>query len=200
MRHRRRGRYLGRNASHRKAMFRNMSVSLINSLRDEEGTVGASQTPGRIITTLEKAKELRPIVEKLITLARKARKHEAEAAQFATQSERNSDAWKQWRQSDEWTKWVKAIAPAVALRRRAFAELRDKKAVQILFAELGTKFADRDGGYTRVVRLPEFRLGDAGRKAIIEFVGDGRDRTKQRRRAAPAVVADNATAGGEQNA
>lgn len=190
MRHRVRGRTLGRNASHRHAMFRNMAVSLITSVRPGEGE-GAPKVAGRVITTLEKAKELRPIVEKLVTLARKSLAHEAAAKEFATTAERNSDAWKKWRQSDEWQKWVKAIAPAVALRRRAFAELRDKQAVEILFADLGPRFADRQGGYTRIVRLAEFRLGDAGRKALIEFVGEN-DRVKQRTRQAPVVKDDAA--------
>lgn len=187
MRHKKRGRKLNRNASHRHAMFRNMATSLITSLQPEESAENKPKVPGRIVTTLEKAKELRPQVEKLITLAKKALPHEEAAEQFATSADRNSEAWKDWRKSERWQQWVNAIAPAINYRRRAFAALRDKKAVQILFAELGPRFREREGGYTRVVRLAEFRLGDAGRKAIIEFVGE-RDRVKARRRQAPAVT------------
>lgn len=186
MRHRKSGRKLNRNASHRHAMFRNMATSLIISLDVSEDAPNKPKVPGRIITTVEKAKELRPVVEKLVTLARKALPHEAAAEQFATSADRNSTEWKEWRKSDRYQQWIKAVMPAVNFRRRAFAALRDKEAVRILFSVLGPRFRDRDGGYTRIVRLAEFRLGDAGRRAMIEFVGE-RDRLKSRRRQAPVV-------------
>ncbi|MDB4439307.1 50S ribosomal protein L17 [Planctomicrobium sp.] len=188
MRHRMKGRKLGRNASHRKAMFRNMAASLIKTLDFEEGAEGAPKVPGRIVTTTAKAKELRPFIEKLITLAKKAQKHEANAQEHATTAERGSSEWKSWRTSDEWTQWAQAIAPAVNYRRRAFSLLRDKEAVDILFSILAERFSDRDGGYTRIVRLAAVRLGDAGEQALIEFVGE-RDRVKSKR-VAPVVVDD----------
>lgn len=168
-------------------MFRNMASSLIRSLRVDPDEPGAPKVPGRIVTTVAKAKELRPIVEKLVTLSKKASAFSEEAAQFATDAERNSSEWKQWRESDQWNKWNQAIAPAVALRRRAFAKLRDQEAVDILFDEVAVRFIDRPGGYTRVVRLAKVRLGDAGQQALIEFVGE-RDRSKGKRRA-PLVTA-----------
>jgi large subunit ribosomal protein L17 len=190
MRHRKAGRKLGRNASHRKALFRNMASHLIRTVRIDEDDEQKPKVPGRIVTTLAKAKELRPYVEKLITMAVRASEHEKSAEEFYTNAERNSADWKKWRESDQWNRWNQAIAPAVALRRRAFAVLRDKRAVEILFLELAERFADRPGGYTRVVRLAEVRLGDAGRKAIIEFTGE-RDRAKTgRRRAAPVVAGE----------
>ncbi len=190
MRHGVRGRQLGRNASHRRALFRNMSVSLIRSLRSEDDAPNKPKVPGRIITTVEKAKELRPMVEKLITMAKKARLLEDAAEQFATSAARNTAEWKEWRKSDRWQQWAKAMSPAVALRRRAFAALRDKEALDILFTDLGVRFRDRQGGYTRIARLAEFRIGDAGRKAMLEFVGE-RDRVKARKpRSAPVVRAD----------
>lgn len=64
------------------------------------------------------------------------------------------------------------MAPAVTLRRRAFAVLRDHDAVAILFSVLAERFADRQGGYTRIVKLATPRLGDAGARALIEFVGE----------------------------
>ncbi|MBT5021061.1 MAG: 50S ribosomal protein L17 [Planctomicrobium sp.] len=188
MRHRMKGRKLGRNASHRKAMFRNMAASLIKTLDFEEGAEGAPKVPGRIVTTTAKAKELRPFIEKLITLAKKAQKHEANAQEHATTAERGSSEWKSWRTSDEWTQWAQPIAPAVNYRRRAFSLLRDKEAVDILFSILAERFSDRDGGYTRIVRLAAVRLGDAGEQALIEFVGE-RDRVKSKR-VAPVVVDD----------
>lgn len=186
MRHRMKGRRLGRNSSHRKALFKNMATSLILTVRPDEDEAGAPKVAGRIVTTVAKAKELRPKVEKLITMARRARVHEQQAEEFATSAERGSDAWKNWREGDQWQKWVNAKSPAVAMRRRAFAVLRSKEAVDILFAELAERFENRDGGYTRIVRLPTRRLGDGGQKAILEFTGE-RDRPKSSRARAPVV-------------
>jgi len=186
MRHRVAGRKLGRNASHRKAMFRNMATSLIRTVRVEEGVAGQPKVAGRIITTVPKAKELRPIVEKFITMARKALKISEAAAKYGSTAERGSDAWNEWRESEQGKNWVTTSAPALTLRRRAFSELRDTRAVDILFDDLAKRFADRDGGYTRIVRLAAVRLGDAGQRAIIEFCGE-RDRVKSRKRTAPAV-------------
>lgn len=188
MRHKVRGRKLGRNSSHRKAMFRNMASSLIKSFDFDEDAENAPVVSGRITTTVPKAKEIRPIVEKLVTLARKARAHEEAASEFATDAAPGSDEWQQWRKSNQWQKWNAAIAPAVTLRRRAFAELRDKEAVSVLFGALSDAMADRDGGYLRIVRLPNVRLGDAGQQALVEFVGV-RDRVKSRKRVAPVVEA-----------
>ncbi len=198
MRHRMKGRKLGRNASHRKAMFKNMAASLILTVRPDDEAENTPKIQGRIITTVAKAKELRPFIEKLITLAKKAQKHEAKAGEFATTAERNSSEWKTWRTSNEWQQWASAMAPAVDYRRRAFAMLRDKEAVDILFNELAERFEDRDGGYTRVVRLAKPRLGDAGAQALIEFVGE-RDRIKATR-TAPVVVDDEEDGASEAEA
>lgn len=192
MRHRLRGRKLGRNHSHRKAMLRNMAASFIRTARVEEDEPDAPRVPGRIVTTVAKAKELRPFVERLVTLAKKAGPHEERAAEFATDAERNSTEWKAWRDSDRWQKWNQAIAPAVACRRRAFALLRDAEAVEVLFDDLAERFRERPGGYTRIVQLAQVRLGDGGKQALIEFVGE-RDREK-RKRAAPVVVPSGAKA------
>ena len=189
MRHRVKGRKLGRNQSHRKAMFKNMAASLIRTLDQSEDLENAPAVAGRIVTTVPKAKELRPRIEKLITLAKRAAQYEENAAQYATDAERGSDAWKQWRNSDEWQKWTQAIAPAVSLRRRAFSELRDQAAVDILFDELAPRFADRSGGYTRIVRLAAVRLGDAGQQALIEFVGEN-DRVRSSKKSASLAVRD----------
>ena len=198
MRHRMRGRKLGRNASHRKAMFRNMATSLIRSVRVDEDDPTRPRVPGRIVTTVPKAKELRPFVEKLVTMARRAAIHESAAAEFNTTAERNTDEWRSWRQSDEWRQWADAVAPAVALRRRAFSMLRDIEAVDVLFDEIAERFEERSGGYTRIVRLAKVRLGDAGQRALIEFVGE-RDRVRSRRRTAPVVSDESQAAAVEES-
>ena len=80
------------------------------------------------------------------------------------------------------------MAPVVAARRRALQLLGNKQAVRILFSELAPRFADRPGGYTRVLRLAKPRLGDAGMRAILELVGV-HDR-KRRRAAKPSFEAE----------
>ena len=116
MRHRKSGRKLNRNSSHRKAMFRNMAASLV----EHES----------IKTTVPKAKELRRVIEPMITSAKQDN---------------------------------------VAKRRQAFDRIRDKAAVGKLFSILGPRFADRPGGYTRILKCG-MRPGDNAPMAIIEFV------------------------------
>ena len=172
MRHRMKGRRLGRSSSHRKAMLRNMASALFLTERDAEFDDNAPKVKGRIVTTVPKAKEVRPLVEKCITLARRALVHQRAAEEFSTDAERGSDQWRAWRNSDTWQKWNAAIAPALAARRRAIKLLGDKEAVRILFADVAPRFEGRDGGYTRILKLATPRLGDAGARAILEFVGE----------------------------
>lgn len=193
MRHRMKGRKLGRNGSHRKAMFRNMAASLIKTLDQDVDAEGAAKVPGRIITTTQKAKELRPQIERLVTIARKAALIEEKAREFESGAERGSEEWKQWRQSPQWNEWSQAIAPAVTLRRRAYATLRDHDAVSILFSVLAERFADRNGGYTRILKLAKPRLGDAGQRALIEFVGEN-DRVRASKAKSSLAVQEPETA------
>ena len=116
MRHRKSGRQLNRNSSHRQAMFRNMASALISH--------------EIIKTTLPKAKELRRVVEPLITLAK---------------------------------------VDTVANRRLAFARTRNIETVAKLFNDLGPRFAQRAGGYTRILKCG-FRAGDNAPMAYIELV------------------------------
>ena len=116
MRHRKAGKKLGRTPAHRKALYANLAGSLIEH--------------GRIETTIAKAKAVRPIAEKMITLGRRG---------------------------------------DLAARRQALAYLRANEIVHMLFAEVAPRFADRAGGYTRIVKLGP-RYGDSAEMAYLEFV------------------------------
>ncbi|QDT02880.1 50S ribosomal protein L17 [Rubripirellula lacrimiformis] len=178
MRHRRRGRTLGRSPSHRKALLKNLASALFLTERDATYDDNAPKVAGRITTTLHKAKEVRPLVEKCITIAKKSLPAAEEARKFEPKGERGSDAWKQWRTSDEWSKWAAARAPVVTARRRVVQLIGDKEAAKILFDTIAERFVDRPGGYTRVLRLATPRLGDNGERAILELVGKN-DRVKR---------------------
>jgi large subunit ribosomal protein L17 len=171
MRHRKRGRHLGRTSSHRVALLRNLASALFLTERDAEFDPNPPKVKGRIITTIQKAKEVRPLVEKCVTIARRALVQQQAAEQFATQAHRGTDAWKAWRQSGRWQEWVQARAPVVAAQRHLLRLLHDKHAVQVLLEDVAPRFENRAGGYTRILRLATPRLGDAGTRAILEFVG-----------------------------
>ena len=116
MRHKISGRKLQRKTGHRNAMFRNMAAALIKH--------------EQILTTVPKAKELRPYVEKLITLAKRG---------------------------------------GLSNRRLALSRLQDDTQLKKLFDVLAERYADREGGYTRVIKAG-IRAGDAAPMAIIELV------------------------------
>jgi large subunit ribosomal protein L17 len=160
-------------------LFSNMASSLFLTERDAEFEENAPKIKGRIKTTLHKAKEVRGLVEKCITIARHSLKASRAAEEFQTDAERGSDEWNIWRKGEGWQKWNAAIAPAVTARRRAFQILRDKLAVQVLFDEIAPRFENREGGYTRILKLAQPRLGDAGAQAILELVGV-HDRVQQK--------------------
>ena len=116
MRHHKSGRKLGRDASHRKALYANLTSALIEH--------------GRIKTTVAKAKEVRPVAEEMITLGRRG---------------------------------------DVPARRQALKFLRSQDVVHKLFSEVGPRFSDRPGGYSRIVKLGP-RQGDAAEMAYLELV------------------------------
>ena len=194
MRHRRRGRKLGRNPSHQRALLRSLACNLLLTERDAELDDNAPKVKGRIVTTLPKAKEVRPLVERCVTIARRTLNDQRRADDLATDADRHTDEWRSWRKSDQWNEWNQAGAPVLAARRRAMKLLGNKEAVQILFDEIAPRYEDRTGGYTRILRLAKPRLGDAGQQAILEFVGIGdRDRMRQERSAAPAFEDETTT-------
>jgi large subunit ribosomal protein L17 len=179
MRHRRKGRKLGRSPKHQRALLKSLATALFLTERDAEYDENKPKVKGRIITTITKAKEVRPLVEKCITVARKGLIAEDAAREFDSGAERGTDTWNSWRKSDKWRMWNEAVAPAIAARRRCLQLLGDKQAVRVLFEEVAPRFADRPGGYTRILRLAKPRLGDAGTRAVLEFAGV-RDRVVER--------------------
>ncbi len=138
MRHRKHNHLLGVKKQHRKALVSNLCAALINH--------------GRIKTTLTKAKAIRPVVEKMITRAKKAKA------------------------SDD---------PAVRLhhRRQCIRHLRDKEAAHLLFNEKVDEFIDRPGGYVRIYKLSQARLGDSAEMALVELIhGDDEGYPKRRKK------------------
>lgn len=121
MRHRKGPRKLNRTSSHRKAMFANMATALVKH--------------EQIVTTLPKAKELRSVVDKLITLGKRGDLH---------------------------------------ARRQALTTIKDRALVEKLFSTLAERYAERPGGYTRVLKAG-FRYGDSAPMAIIELVDRDED-------------------------
>jgi len=170
MRHRLKGRHLGRTSSHRRALMRNLTRALILTLDRE--VVGVAKAGGRIRTTLAKAKEVRPFVEKLVTTAVRAGKCLDDANKIKSAHDRGSDEYKKWRVTDAGQAWLKEQAKYIQRRRQLFDTLRSKKAVSLLIEQIAPRFEDRPGGYTRVVKLAKRRLADGAFLAYIEFVGE----------------------------
>ena len=135
MKHRIKGKKLNRTSSHRKALFKNMAQAIIKH--------------EQIVTTLPKAKTMKPIVDKLITLGKKGSLH---------------------------------------ARRQAFSKLRDEDMVAKLFGTLAPRYADRNGGYTRVLKAG-YRYGDAAAMAVIELVD--RDEDARGKDSGPIQILDS---------
>ncbi len=162
MRHLKAHRKLGRTTEHRISLLRNLATSLINAEKEH------------IVTTVPKAKELRPFVEKAITLARKAQHLSGDDARvrevhLRRQAARFFHAGNSTFKADQSRfRGKKGEAKEPIVRTAGVA------AVQRLFGELGMRYKDRDGGYTRIIKLGR-RVGDNAEMAVIELVDNARE-------------------------
>jgi large subunit ribosomal protein L17 len=157
MRHLKAGRTLSRNASHRLALMRNLTSALIRA------------KDGRIITTVEKAKEARPFVEKLITLARQGTLHARRMAKAR-------------------------LGPCAHAPARADDDDQENRTILTkLFEDIGPRFHDRPGGYTRIIKRHERRLGDGGKTAFLELLKAGETKVRARAPSLPSVPAPKVT-------
>src|SRR4051812_38844042 len=159
MRHLKAHRKLGRPTEHRISLLRNLATSLVNSRED------------RIVTTLPKAKELRPFIEKAITLSRRAASLEGNGAEVQSVHLRRQAA-----------SYFHAgnFRRATTTRRGQIPPPRSAgvAALKRLFDELGERYKDRPGGYTRIIKMGR-RAGDGAELAIIEFVDNAREKEAQ---------------------
>jgi large subunit ribosomal protein L17 len=164
MRHRKAGRHLKRSSGHRRALYRNLMTELF---RNE-----------RIKTTEAKARAIRPLAEKLVTKARKARPERV--VDLAKQRDTvKLSAWFNAKragqlielaeQADDEALEQMAQQMALHARRQVLATLADKDVAHKLVEEIAPRFEDRPGGYTRMFKL-SMRQGDAAKMAVLELV------------------------------
>ncbi|MFP4144525.1 MAG: 50S ribosomal protein L17 [Phycisphaeraceae bacterium] len=149
MRHRMAGRKLGRKTQHRKAMWRNMAVSLF--------------THGQITTTLPKAKSVQPFVEKIITAARPGNL----AARRRVQRMLGQDFIMVRHEDDENVERNKYGEVATEGGRKLAPRI-----VKHIVDEIAPRYADRDGGYTRIIKLAKHRIGDGADLCVLQLVGE----------------------------
>ena len=142
MRHRKRTFKLGRTSSHNRCMIANMLKSLIDN--------------GRIVTTITKAKELRRHADKMVTLAKKNTLSSRRQAVSKLMVRYNALSNKQARE---------------AKSDKKTAYNTDRNVISKLFDDLGPRFSDRNGGYTRIIRM-ENRVGDNAQTCLIEFLSE----------------------------
>lgn len=166
MRHRIYGKQLNRTTQHRKAMLRNLAAGLFEH--------------GEIETTLPKAKAVQPFVEKLITMVKKSKdmsknaRHEVRRRVEARLTDRKLFAWMVDPNVPEEKKlnaWFD-LPEANQIEFNRYGELRKApRLVQHLFERVAPLFEDRDGGYTRIVKLDKHRLGDGTDLVLLQMVG-----------------------------
>lgn len=150
MRHLNRGRKLGRNSPHRRALKSNILQSLFRY--------------GQIVTTIAKAKEYAPHAEKLITLAKRA---EVKVKEFLDKTKAAGETNRPQKEIDR-----ECDAIRMAYANRAFRVLKNKKLVYRLFKIVTPLYAERKGGYTQVFRIDKLRAGDKAQLAVFKLIGE----------------------------
>ena len=172
MKHAVAGYKLGRNTAHRRAMFRNMAISLF--------------THGQITTTGPKARAVRPFVEKLITLAKKG---DLASRRRALQKIGNEIL------VEEPIDWEEPPSRADGYRVNKSSEklLHGPRVIQKLFGEIGPRYVDRPGGYTRIIKLANRRIGDGSDLVVLQLVGED-EQHKHRSRSKRRQIQDKRTA------
>lgn len=162
MRHKKAHRKLGRTTSHRISLLRNLATSLINA--DKE----------HIITTVPKAKELRPFIEKAITMAKKAQNLTGDEAILRGVHLRRQAAGFFHAGNSTYKSQQSRFRGNKGEAKEPIERTAGVKAVQRLFNELGVRYKDRNGGYTRIIKLGR-RQGDNAEMAVIELVDNPRE-------------------------
>jgi large subunit ribosomal protein L17 len=170
MRHRKAGYKLGRTTAHRTATLRNLAAGLFEH--------------GQITTTVQRAKAVQPMVEKIVTLAKRGDLHARRLVTAKLGRDRRAFDWLYTgkssteadrahvkRLSERASAFFNLPDPA-GVERNRYGELRKApKIVKHIFENVAPRFKDRAGGYTRIVKLGRYRVGDAGELCIIQFVG-----------------------------
>lgn len=162
MRHLKAHRKLGRTTEHRMSMLRNMATSLVNAEKEH------------IITTVPKAKELRPFIEKAITLARKAQQLDGSDAKAQEVHLRRQAARFFHAGNSQFKEEQSRFRGKKGEAKDPIERTAGVKALKRLFDELGVRYKDRNGGYTRIIRLGR-RSGDNAELAVIELVDNPRE-------------------------
>jgi large subunit ribosomal protein L17 len=170
MRHRKAGYKLNRTTAHRTAMLRNLAAGLFQH--------------GQITTTVPKAKAVQPFVEKIITKAKKGDLHARRQVIALLGGDRNAFDWiyspkdatdREREQVQELRERAEAFFPipdSDQVERNRYGELRKSpKLVRHIFENVAPRFADRPGGYTRIVKLAYTRVGDSAEMCVLQFVG-----------------------------
>lgn len=186
MRHRKAGYKLNRTSSHRQAMLRNLAASLFEH--------------GQVVTTMPKAKAVQPFVEKVVTKAKRGDLHARRRVIAMLGRDRLAFDWRylpkdpteqekaSFESQTEIAEQFFDLPPAEQTERNRYGEIRKApRLVRHIFENVAPRFAERDGGYTRIVKLGRHRLGDAAELVLLQFVGaeegpeiSGRPSTRRR--------------------
>jgi len=171
MRHRRAGYRLNRTSSHRTALLRNLAVALFEH--------------GQITTTIPKAKAVQPFVEKIVTLAKRGDLAARRMVVAKLGGDRRGFDWLYLSKKpdeaetkavtalrDRAAEYFKGVPESSQVERNRYGELRKApKVVKHIFENVGPTFADRAGGYTRIIKLGRHRVGDGTELCVLQFVG-----------------------------